>query len=50
MNNNSHPSSCSSIAEIMSVLFFNTMRYSVKEPRHPASDRFVLSKVKYFWH
>ena len=33
------------MAELLSVLFFNTMRYSVKEPRHPASDRFVLSKV-----
>lgn len=39
-----HPTSCASMAEIMSVLFFDTMRYSLKEPRHPASDRLVLSK------
>jgi transketolase len=43
-SNSGHPSSCSSIAEIMSVLFFNELRYTIKEPRHPASDRFVLSK------
>lgn len=28
----------------MSVLFFNTMRYKVSEPRDPSSDRLVLSK------
>ncbi|KAG5889181.1 hypothetical protein JTB14_033659 [Gonioctena quinquepunctata] len=39
-----HPTSCSSIAEILSVLFFNTMRYKVSAPRDPSSDRFVLSK------
>ncbi|XP_044765995.1 transketolase-like protein 2 [Coccinella septempunctata] len=39
-----HPTSCSSIAEILSVLFFNTMRYKVSDPRDPSSDRFVLSK------
>uniref|UniRef100_A0A336MFB3 transketolase n=1 Tax=Culicoides sonorensis TaxID=179676 RepID=A0A336MFB3_CULSO len=39
-----HPTSCASIAEIMSVLFFHTMRYKVSAPRDPASDRFVLSK------
>ncbi|XP_067615806.1 transketolase-like protein 2 [Eurosta solidaginis] len=39
-----HPTSCSSIAEIMSVLFFNTMRLNIKFPRDPSSDRFVLSK------
>jgi len=43
-SNSGHPTSCSSIADIMSVLFFDTMKYSVKEPRHPANDRFVLSK------
>ncbi|KAK5639248.1 hypothetical protein RI129_011740 [Pyrocoelia pectoralis] len=42
--NSGHPTSCSSIAEILSVLFFNTMRYKVLEPRDPSSDRFVLSK------
>jgi len=43
-SNSGHPSSCSSISEIMSVLFFHTMRYNPKEPRNPANDRFVLSK------
>ncbi|XP_076344183.1 transketolase-like isoform X3 [Tachypleus tridentatus] len=32
------------MAEIMSVLFFHTLRYKVSEPRNPSSDRFVLSK------
>lgn len=39
-----HPTSCCSIAEIMSVLFFHTMRYKVADPRDPASDRLILSK------
>lgn len=39
-----HPTSCASMAEIMSVLFFHTMRYKVTEPRDASSDRFVLSK------
>ncbi|GFT09882.1 transketolase [Nephila pilipes] len=39
-----HPTSCSSIAEIMSVLFFHVMRYKVLNPKDPASDRFILSK------
>ncbi|KAI8772034.1 transketolase [Biomphalaria glabrata] len=43
-SNSGHPSSCCSAAEVMSVLFFNTMRYTIKEPRHPNNDRFVLSK------
>lgn len=43
-SNSGHPSSCSSMAEITSVLFFNTMKYNPKEPRHPTNDRFVLSK------
>ncbi|CAG9858665.1 unnamed protein product [Phyllotreta striolata] len=42
--NSGHPSSSSSIAEILSVLFFRTMRYKVSAPRDPSSDRFVLSK------
>lgn len=32
------------MAEIMSVLFFHTMRYKVSEPRHASNDRFILSK------
>jgi transketolase len=39
-----HPTSCASMAEIMSVLFFHTMKYSVKEPKSPSNDRFILSK------
>lgn len=43
-SNSGHPTSCCSAAEIMSVLFFHTMRYNVQEPRSPSNDRFVLSK------
>ncbi|KAM9238257.1 transketolase-like protein 2 [Dugong dugon] len=39
-----HPTSCCSAAEIMSVLFFHTMRYKQTDPEHPDNDRFVLSK------
>ncbi|KAL1021397.1 hypothetical protein UPYG_G00012780 [Umbra pygmaea] len=39
-----HPTSCCSVAEIMSVLFFNTMKYRPEDPRNINSDRFVLSK------
>jgi transketolase len=40
-----HPTSCASMAEITSVLFYNVMRYDPQNPRNPAADRFVLSKV-----
>lgn len=39
-----HPTSCASMAEILSVLFFDTMKYSLEDPRNGANDRFVLSK------
>ncbi|CAG9793518.1 unnamed protein product [Diatraea saccharalis] len=39
-----HPTSCASMAEIMSVLFFHTMRYKVSAPRDASADRFILSK------
>lgn len=39
-----HPTSCCSMAELTSVLFFDHMKYKVEEPRDPSSDRFVLSK------
>jgi len=43
-----HPTSCSSMAELMSVLFFRVMKYKDprvhKEQRDPANDRFILSK------
>ncbi|KAK1801751.1 hypothetical protein P4O66_022392 [Electrophorus voltai] len=43
-SNSGHPSSCCSAAELMSVLFFHTMRYKADDPRHACNDRFVLSK------
>uniref|UniRef100_A0AAR2LA11 transketolase n=1 Tax=Pygocentrus nattereri TaxID=42514 RepID=A0AAR2LA11_PYGNA len=39
-----HPTSCCSVAEIMSVLFFHTMKYRPDDPKNPNNDRFVLSK------
>uniref|UniRef100_A0A6Q2X0I4 Transketolase n=1 Tax=Esox lucius TaxID=8010 RepID=A0A6Q2X0I4_ESOLU len=41
-----HPTSCCSVAEIMSVLFFHTMKYRLEDPRNINNDRFVLSKVQ----
>uniref|UniRef100_A0A8C9T510 Transketolase n=1 Tax=Scleropages formosus TaxID=113540 RepID=A0A8C9T510_SCLFO len=43
-SNSGHPTSCCSAAEIMSVLFFHTMRYKTQDPRNPCNDRFVMSK------
>ncbi|KAH8278963.1 hypothetical protein KR018_011816 [Drosophila ironensis] len=39
-----HPTSCASLAEIMSVLFFHQMKLNLKHPRDPSSDRLILSK------
>ena len=39
-----HPTTCASAAEIMSALFFSTMRYDPKNPADPANDIFILSK------
>src|SRR5579871_3957673 len=39
-----HPTTCLSSAEIMAALFFAEMRFDPKDPHHPESDRFVLSK------
>ncbi len=39
-----HPSSCLSAADVMSVIFFNEMRFDPKDPKNPTNDRFVLSK------
>nr|CAX73904.1 transketolase [Schistosoma japonicum] len=39
-----HPTSCASLAEIMSVLFLKEMHYKPDSPRNPSNDRFVLSK------
>ncbi len=39
-----HPTTCMSAADIVSVLFFHTMRYDIRHADHPNNDRFVLSK------
>jgi transketolase len=39
-----HPTSCFSAAEIMAAVFFAEMRFDPRDPRHPGSDRFVMSK------
>uniref|UniRef100_A0A8C4FEV8 Transketolase n=1 Tax=Dicentrarchus labrax TaxID=13489 RepID=A0A8C4FEV8_DICLA len=39
-----HPTSCCSVAEIMPVLFFHTMKYRYDDPRNFNNDRFILSK------
>lgn len=43
-SNSGHPTSCASAAEVMSVLFFQVMKYALDDPRGPNNDRFVLSK------
>ena len=44
VGNSGHPTTCSSCAEIVSVLFFHHMKYNKVEKRDPSSDRFILSK------
>jgi len=39
-----HPSSCTSAADVMSVLFKRVMKQNVKDPGCASNDRFVLSK------
>lgn len=39
-----HPTSCLSSAEIMSVLFFDVMKYDIKKPTFGNNDEFILSK------
>ena len=39
-----HPTTCLSAADIVSALFFHTMRYDPQNADHPNNDRFVLSK------
>jgi transketolase len=39
-----HPTSCLSCAEIMSVLFFDEMKYDINNAENPDNDEFVLSK------
>lgn len=43
-SNSGHPTSCASIAEIMSVLFFEKMKLKLSSPLDKSSDRFILSK------
>ncbi len=39
-----HPTSCMSCAEIVSVLFFDEMRFDPEDPSGKDADVFVLSK------
>ncbi len=39
-----HPTSCCSAADLVAALFFAEMRFDPKDPQHPLSDRFILSK------
>lgn len=39
-----HPTSCLSIADVVSTLFFYQMRYDPHNPAHPNNDRLILSK------
>src|SRR5215210_4049943 len=39
-----HPTSCCSAADLISAVFFAEMRFDPKDPHHPGSDRFILSK------
>uniref|UniRef100_A0A4W3I8W7 transketolase n=1 Tax=Callorhinchus milii TaxID=7868 RepID=A0A4W3I8W7_CALMI len=43
-----HPTSCCSAAEIISTLFFHTMKYKAQDPSNPSNDRFILSKKQVF--
>jgi transketolase len=39
-----HPSSCMSLGHLVTVLMYHSMRWVPDEPRHPSSDRLVLSE------
>ncbi len=39
-----HPTSCLSAADIISVLFFHTLKHDLKNPKASNNDRFILSK------
>jgi transketolase len=39
-----HPTSSMSCADIVSTLFFEFLRFDVKNPKNPRNDRFILSK------
>lgn len=46
MTKSGHPTSCSSIADLLSVLFFHEsgLKFHPKNPNNFLNDRFVLSK------
>jgi transketolase len=39
-----HPTSCLSAADLISVLFFNTMKFKIENPKDKNNDRFIMSK------
>ena len=39
-----HPTSSLSAADIMTALFFNKLRFDLKNPQNPANDRVIFSK------
>jgi transketolase len=39
-----HPTTCSSMAELAACLFFDEMRYNIRDPFDWSNDEFVLSK------
>ncbi len=39
-----HPTSCLSIADIVSTIFFNFLHYDLKNPKYRNNDRVILSK------
>lgn len=39
-----HPTSCLSAADLVSAIFFHSMRFDPANPANPRNDRFVLSK------
>src|ERR1700733_3838501 len=39
-----HPSTALSLAHLVTVLMYHTMRYDPKDPWNPGSDRLVLSE------
>jgi len=39
-----HPTSCSSMADVLACLYFHVMRYDNAKPKDASNDRFILSK------
>ena len=39
-----HPTSCLSAADLVATIFFNFLKYDIKNPKNPNNDRFILSK------